>query len=60
MADRENEINFVADMINRLCVEANICIYPKKLKSGIQAVVIHDNETNKDYALMKKDKQNDI
>lgn len=60
MADRENEINFVASMINGLCVESNICIYSKKLKSGIQAVVIHDNETNKDYALMKKDKQNDI
>lgn len=50
--DRENSIAFVADLVQKLCIETNICLFPKKLDSGQLIVAIHDNLENKDYYII--------
>ncbi|MDU1540593.1 Uncharacterised protein [uncultured Clostridium sp.] len=53
MSDRKNEINFIVDMIYKLCVESDICLLPHELDDGTKLVVIQDNRNGKKYAITK-------
>lgn len=50
--NRQEEIDFVINMIYKLCTESNICLIPKE-RNGINFVAIHDNIDDKDYAIIK-------
>lgn len=53
MDDRLNEINFVVDMIQKLCVETNVGLVARE-KKGQLMVLVHDAIDSKEYAIMKK------
>ena len=54
MSDRKNEVTFAMYIIQKICIECNICLFPKKLKDGQYAVITHDNVEDKDYCIIKK------
>lgn len=56
MNERQQEINFTIDIIQKLCEECNICLMPMERK-GIKYVGIHDNVDDKDYCLIKNKEQ---
>lgn len=56
MSDRLNEINFVADMIQKLCIEAKIALVARE-KKGQLMVLVHDAITGEEYGIMKKERK---
>ena len=54
MSDRLNEINFVVDMIQKLCIEAQIALVARE-KKGQLMVLVHDAITGEEYGIMKKE-----
>lgn len=54
MEEREEEISFVLDMIDKLCVEYNIALLPKETKKGVKYVGVLDIKTGKEYAMIKQ------
>lgn len=48
---KKNEINFIADIIYKLCVESEVCLLPHELDNGTKLVVIQDNRNGKKYAI---------
>lgn len=52
MNERQQEINFTINMIQKLCEECNICLVAKERK-GVKYVGIHDNVEDMDYCLIK-------
>lgn len=55
MDERKNELNFIMDIIYKLCVESDICLLPHKLDNGTKLVVIQDNKNGKKYAITRND-----
>lgn len=55
MNKRENEIAFVLDMIQNLCLEAKIGLVPYKRKDGTLMIAIQDATNGKQYALINKE-----
>ena len=53
--ERKEELGFVATIITNICNEYDICLFAKELKNGQLAVLMHDNKTNNDYAIVKED-----
>lgn len=56
MDDRLNEINFVVDMIQKLCIEAQITLVARE-KKGQLMVLVHDAITGQEYGIIKKGKE---
>lgn len=52
---RKNEIAHVMDLIQKLCIEAQIGLVPYKRKNGTLMVVIQDATNGKQYALIKNE-----
>ena len=52
MEDRINEINFLVDMIQKLCVEAEIRLVAKEVKGQLM-VVVQDARNGKEYYIGK-------
>lgn len=46
--DRKNEINFVVDLVQKLCEESKIALMAKTVK-GIQMVVVVDATDGQEY-----------
>ena len=55
MNKRENEIAFVMDMIQELCLEAKIRLVPYKRKDDTLMIAIQDATNGKQYALINKE-----
>jgi hypothetical protein len=53
MSYRKEEISFIVDMINKICIESNIALIPCKTKKGTDYVGILDNTTGEKYAMIK-------
>ena len=53
MSERQTEISFVMDMIQKLCEEAKIGLVPYRRKDGQLMVVIEDAIDGKQYAMLK-------
>lgn len=49
---RQDEINFVANMVQKICEEANVLILPGE-RNGQRCIVIHDLFDGKDYYLLR-------
>lgn len=52
MEDRINEINFIVDMVQKLCEEAEIGLIAKEIKGRLM-VVVQDARTGKEYYIGK-------
>lgn len=54
MEERKEEISFILGMIDKLCKEYQVSIYPKERK-GKLIMVIQDATTGEEYAMIKKE-----
>lgn len=52
MEDRVNEINFVVNMVQNICIEAKIALVAKEVKGQLM-VVVQDSTTEKEYYMGK-------
>ncbi|WP_195428339.1 hypothetical protein [Clostridium sp. D46t1_190503_E9] len=52
MEDRINEINFIVDMVHKLCEEAEIGLIAKDVKGQLM-VVVQDARNGKEYCMRK-------
>lgn len=52
MEDRINEINFVVNMIQNMCIETKIGLVAKEVKGQLM-VVVQDSTTGKEYYMGK-------
>ncbi|MCD3234588.1 hypothetical protein IRP63_05275 [Clostridium botulinum] len=52
MSERQEEVNFAVNLIQKLCEEYNIALIAKDHK-GTEYVAIHDHIEDKDYVIMK-------
>ena len=53
MSERQTEISFVMDMIQKLCEEAKIGLVPYRRKDGQLMVVIEDAIDGSRYVMFK-------
>lgn len=53
MSERQTEISFVMDMIQKLCEEAKIGLVPYRSKDGQLMVVIEDAIDGSRYVMLK-------
>lgn len=52
MEERINEINFVVDLVQKLCEEADIALIPKERK-GKLIIAVRDARDEKEYCIQK-------
>lgn len=52
MEDRKNEISFVVDMVQKLCVECEIGLVAKEVKGQLM-VVVEDARTGQEYYMAR-------